>query len=330
MTSKERDNAFEPLVRMGLQSGPVRRGAECADAALIAAFVDRKLTLAERSRWESHFAGCGYCAAVLGATMRVWLELPQAETSHARWWAIPLTGTIAAAALAALFLHLQALNQTMPSPAIVAESARTDELASAEKRQSARTPERAQVEASAPQALALNQPLAPDENALPSAPTAARPREHHRTEPMGEVARESATGRADSSSGDAVRSAARAPREPAERAESYAAPQAGITPTGAGHNAIVGAAVGQAGAGAAIGGALGSGAISLSQSAATESKSGSNPANGAGWAAGFWSADHRVKWAVGANGAIARFTLVSSPRSRSISPQWRPRVRPRR
>jgi len=57
---------------------------------------------------------------------------------------------------------------------------------------------------------------------------------------------------------------------------------------------------------------LGSGAISLSQSAATESKSGSNPANGAGWAAGFWSADHRVKWAVGANGAIARFTLVSS------------------
>ena len=45
MTSKERDNAFEPLVRMGLQSGPVQRGAECADAAIVAAFVERELSV---------------------------------------------------------------------------------------------------------------------------------------------------------------------------------------------------------------------------------------------------------------------------------------------
>ena len=160
MTSKERDNAFEPLVRMGLQSGPVQRGAECADAAIVAAFVERELSAAERSRWEAHFAGCAYCTAVLGAAARAGQELPQPETSRARWWAIPLTGTIAAAALAALFLHLHSLTQTTPSPAIVAESARTDELASVDKRAANLQENAPATLPSAPQMLALNEPVA--------------------------------------------------------------------------------------------------------------------------------------------------------------------------
>src|SRR5260370_37670266 len=120
MTPKERDNAFEPLVRMGLQSGPVQHGGACADAAIIAAFVERKLTTSERSHWEAHFAGCGYCTAALSATVCAARELPPAYKSRLRWWTIPLTGTIAAAALAALVIHLRALNQSTPSKAIVA------------------------------------------------------------------------------------------------------------------------------------------------------------------------------------------------------------------
>jgi len=168
MTSKERDNAFEPLARMGLQSGPVQRGAECADAAIVAAFVERKLSAAERSRWETHFAGCAYCTAVLGAAARAGQELPQPETSRARWWAIPLTGTIAAAALAALFLHLHSLTQTTPSPAIVAESARTDELASVDKRAANLQENAPATLPSAPEMLALNEPVARE--APPAAP----------------------------------------------------------------------------------------------------------------------------------------------------------------
>jgi hypothetical protein len=169
MTPKDRDNAFEPLLRMRWQSGPAQRGADCADAAILAAFVERKLTIAERSRWEAHFADCAYCTAVLGAAARAGRELPQ--TSPARWWMIPVAGSIVAAATAALFLHLQSLNRLPPTRAVLAESRRTDEPASVDQKRVAKMqPGAVGVQPLAPQMLTMNEPIMREANAQPAAP----------------------------------------------------------------------------------------------------------------------------------------------------------------
>lgn len=80
-----RDKAMEKLVGARLRAGLNAGGAECPEAEVLAAFVERSLAPRERASFESHLASCARCQeSVAGLVRLIEAETPAAVRSEAR------------------------------------------------------------------------------------------------------------------------------------------------------------------------------------------------------------------------------------------------------
>jgi len=109
----DRDRSVERLLGAARQSSLTRaaeRTADCADADVIAAWVDGSLSASEARALETHLAGCAYCQAVL-ATLG---QMTRADAPPTPWWRrwfmlVPIAAAVAATVLVVL-------KTTAPSP----------------------------------------------------------------------------------------------------------------------------------------------------------------------------------------------------------------------
>jgi tetratricopeptide (TPR) repeat protein len=77
-------------------------GGGCLDAELLAAYIDGRVTTAERSEVEAHLAGCESCHFVFAESFRESAErIPEAPASDRRWWSTPTLWRTAAGLAAA-------------------------------------------------------------------------------------------------------------------------------------------------------------------------------------------------------------------------------------
>jgi hypothetical protein len=101
--NRERDAAFERLLRRTLTGGSAADAGACPDADTLAAFSDAELPPDERVIVEAHAAVCDRCRATLAAMVRAY---PAAEgpviAGWRRWltggrvrWLVPVAGTAA-------------------------------------------------------------------------------------------------------------------------------------------------------------------------------------------------------------------------------------------
>ncbi|MGH7819640.1 MAG: hypothetical protein ACREQ9_07700, partial [Candidatus Binatia bacterium] len=99
--TRKADRSFESLLERGLRAA-ASPGGECAEPEILAAYLERSLSAAERMSCEEHFAACLRCQEELAAIVRMeppparafgWLRLPSLR------WMAPLaagaTGVIA-------------------------------------------------------------------------------------------------------------------------------------------------------------------------------------------------------------------------------------------
>lgn len=80
-----RDKAMDKLVGARLRAGLNAGGAECPEAEVLAAFVERSLAPRERASFESHLASCARCQESVAELVRlIEAETPAAVRSTAR------------------------------------------------------------------------------------------------------------------------------------------------------------------------------------------------------------------------------------------------------
>ena len=154
----------------------------CPDPEVIAAFCDRTLGAAERSRWEEHFADCARCQHVLAVMTRLDDELPRPQpvpTPAPEWrlrWSWTWLAPAAAVVVAGLLWTV--IRPTLVAPVVQAPAATfaDRELAAPPPAESAETDARkdrtapVQIEALARRASATAPQAAP---AASQAPVAA-------------------------------------------------------------------------------------------------------------------------------------------------------------
>jgi hypothetical protein len=118
MGSRDKDAAFDKLLRRNFVGGAAARGIgaqtaasvnvpdrtnECPSADLLAAYYERALDAAEGARYELHFSQCDRCRQQLAALARS-DESVGAGAAHRpaagwswfghQWWLIPVAGTL--------------------------------------------------------------------------------------------------------------------------------------------------------------------------------------------------------------------------------------------
>ena len=97
----------------------------CLDAETLAAWVDGGLSGAELRMVQTHVADCARCQSLVGAMARTEAAVPQPEAPHTtrRWlaWVVPL----AAAATAVVIWTTMPARNSLTTPPVTTESART-------------------------------------------------------------------------------------------------------------------------------------------------------------------------------------------------------------
>ena len=88
-------NGFDKLLRESLAAGADGNGADCPDAAIVAAWFDGTLAHAERTAMEAHAATCARCQATIAALVRTDRPAPRA------WWRAPAMQWLVPVAVAA-------------------------------------------------------------------------------------------------------------------------------------------------------------------------------------------------------------------------------------
>jgi hypothetical protein len=255
-----REQKFETILQRQLGAQNQTRTDECPDAAILASYYDRSLTLSERQRYEGHFSSCGYCSQQLASLARADATVqpqPTRAASFLRWqWVTPVAALAAVLTLAVVTV-LRFNSRSQPLSTELAQSTAPGETADLAAKPAAPTP---------PTQLALNAAPAPpppaaqrEEMSEQSSPRTV-PEPSHRLEakqPKPKVAKQMRAPLA----GERFAARASAPgalkseANPAEPRPGAAAPPSGTGVGGAGSGSLygpnaVGSVVGAPGAGA--------------------------------------------------------------------------------
>ncbi len=82
MDPHDQEKAFDKLLARGLRQSQAAAGADCPAPEVLAAYFDRSLGEADRTRCESHLSTCGRCQQVLAVLVQSEVEAVPAGEAH--------------------------------------------------------------------------------------------------------------------------------------------------------------------------------------------------------------------------------------------------------
>jgi hypothetical protein len=125
VTPDNRNNdPLDAILRRAMRDRPGPATPECADAQLLAAYIDRSLAAAERERLETHFADCMRCQLMLADIARAdesaRIAKAASEVPWYRRWRIAIPALAAVAAVLVFIAIRRPANEEPPSDQLVA------------------------------------------------------------------------------------------------------------------------------------------------------------------------------------------------------------------